>query len=317
MTMSRLWRTHLLLVLPCMALLCALPAQGAPIILGISNSGGGTIGSNLQSFGRGDLVLYDPATDTASLYFDEDGPSGFHRDGGNGETITAVHRVDGDSVLLSHQRRNYIGGIAGGPNELSNDPHDVFEIDQGANLATRVFSGRNQVFPPSIPNGFAANENVNGVSRAPNGNLIITTTDGAILGGLGFSQDDLVEVDLVAQTVSLYFDGTPGQPDGRGFLAAERIDAAHVMPSGNIVLSTDNTATLGGLTFERGDLIEYDPSTNMATMLLQGSSVFRDASGDVGAVLDIESVWVAPEPTSLLLLALGVGLIRRRRRQTA
>ena len=42
-------------------------------------------------------------------------------------------------------------------------------------------------------------------------------------------------------------------------ISSEQIDALHVRNNGNILLSTDTSATLGGLTFLDGDIVEYNP----------------------------------------------------------
>jgi hypothetical protein len=63
-----------------------------------------------------------------------------------------------------------------------------------------------------------------------------------------------------------------------------------VLASGNIVLST---TTLDGLTFGSGDLAEYNPGTNVAT-------VFLDSAAFSGAE-NIDAAHV-PEPSTGLFL---------------
>ena len=81
--------------------------------------------------------------------------------------------------------------------------------------------------------------------------MVLSTIDGATLGGVTFRDGDLVRYDDVTDTATLIFDED-------GFSANENIDALHVLANGNILLSTVNDATLGGLTFRDGDIVEYD-----------------------------------------------------------
>ena len=68
------------------------------------------------------------------------------------------------------------------------------------------------------------------------------------------------------------------------FASNENIDAAHQLPSGNLVLSTAVSAVLGQneLSFEKGDLIEFDPVTDTAS-LFSAHENFANVS-DIDAV---------------------------------
>jgi hypothetical protein len=46
------------------------------------------------------------------------------------------------------------------------------------------------------------------------------------------------------------------------------IDAFSILPSGSWLLSTDLDAILGGLAFENGDIVEYDPEADVATLYM-------------------------------------------------
>jgi hypothetical protein len=46
------------------------------------------------------------------------------------------------------------------------------------------------------------------------------------------------------------------------------IDAFSILPNGNWLLSTDLNATLGGLSFQNGDIVEYDPEADVATLYM-------------------------------------------------
>ncbi|MHC4286194.1 MAG: hypothetical protein ACYSWZ_24960 [Planctomycetota bacterium] len=105
--------------------------------------------------------------------------------------------------------------------------------------------------------------------------IILSTDNTETLGGLTFGKDDLIEYDDQTDTATLYLDGTL-------FGSAADIDTAHVLDTGNIVLSTVAGTTLGGLTFGKGDLVEYDPTTDTATLLLD-ENLFSSAQPNIDA----------------------------------
>ncbi len=87
--------------------------------------------------------------------------------------------------------------------------------------------------------------------------------------------------------------------DGSLFSGNANVDAAHILSSGNIVLSTTGGATLGGLSFTDGDLLEYNPTTDVSTLYFSEGLFSNNA--DIGAV----SITSMPEPATVALLGLG------------
>jgi hypothetical protein len=98
--------------------------------------------------------------------------------------------------------------------------------------------------------------------------------------GIDVDNGDLAAFNLDDETVSILF------REGL-FVGGANIDAAHVLENGNIILSTTGNATLGSnlLTFRNGDLIEYDPIEDIATLIFS-----EDA---FGSNEDINAIWVA------------------------
>jgi hypothetical protein len=98
---------------------------------------------------------------------------------------------------------------------------------------------------------------------------IISTDSDAILGGLSFTDIDLVRYDEVNDTASVFFNGslTTLNTD---------ITAVHVLANGHIVLSTKDSATLGGVSFDVGDLVDYDPVADTARLIFDGSTLFDE-----------------------------------------
>ena len=107
--------------------------------------------------------------------------------------------------------------------------------------------------------------------------LILSTEGAATLGGLSFTDKDLAEYDPVGDTATLYLDGV-------SVGVTQDIDAVHVLTNDRIVLSTINTTTLGGITFENEDLVEYDPVSDTAILRFDGSALFSDVDTDISAV---------------------------------
>ena len=107
--------------------------------------------------------------------------------------------------------------------------------------------------------------------------IILSTEDNATLGGLSFSDKDLAEYDPLTATATLYLDGA-------AVGITQDIDAVHVLANDRIVLSTIDTTTLGGITFEKEDLVEYDPVDDIATLRFDGSNLLSGGQTDISAV---------------------------------
>ena len=124
---------------------------------------------------------------------------------------------------------------------------------------------------------FSANEDIDAVSILSNGNIILSTTSDAILGGLNFSGSDLVEYNPLTDMAALLF-------DGRLLGKHKRTNAAHVRENGNIVLSTTGNASLGSIRFGKDDLVEYNPTTDSAWVIFEGANIFDKNNENVDAI---------------------------------
>ncbi len=259
-------RTRVLLFLIVMT-----AAAQASALSVISTATEATIGA--LTFQEDDLVSTTPAV----VFDGGPGPSGFSLT----ENIDAVHFLDNGNILLSTQNDATLGG-------LTFDESDLVEYNPGTNTATLFFDG-------SILFGGAAN--IDAVSILSSGNLVLSTVLTETLGGLTFEDGDLVEYNPGTDTGTLFFDEDL-------FSLTEDIDAVHVLSNGNIVLSTDNNATLGTLTFNEGQLVEYNPGTDIAALFVDNPTFTGPEN--------IDAVFV-PEPSTAVLLGLGLALVGRRR----
>ncbi len=156
-----------------------------------------------------------------------------------------------------------------GPAELAGlsfDDIDIVKFDASTSSASLVFEGAST----------SLDRDIDALHVLPNGNIVFSTKDDASLAGLNFSDDDLVEYDPVALTASMYFDGSLHFSN-----ADEDIISVHIRENGNLILSTENNAQLGGLSFSDRDLIEYNPTTMTASIFFDGdaTSLSQDITG--------------------------------------
>ncbi|MCH8922193.1 MAG: CotH kinase family protein, partial [Planctomycetes bacterium] len=98
-------------------------------------------------------------------------------------------------------------------------------------------------------------------------------------------------------------------------LIRENIDAAHILPGGNLLISTGGAAVMGegALTFGNGDLIEYDPATGQATVFFAENNflVFDPTSMTFipGGNEDIVAASINPSNGRLVLSTDGAALL--------
>ena len=108
--------------------------------------------------------------------------------------------------------------------------------------------------------------------------IILSTASGATLGGLTFRDGDLARYDTVTQTATLFFNEDL-------FTGDEQIDAFHLLDNGHLLLSTGGNAQLGGLSFGDGDVVDYDPLNDTATLLFAESLFSTNANVDAFQLL--------------------------------
>ena len=163
----------------------------------LSTVGTATIGGVASE--NEDLLDYDPVAGTATLLFD--GSALFT----SGSTdVSAVHVKDNGHLILSNEYSATLGGLAF-------EPNDLVVYDPMANTATMLLDG----------SAVGLVGWINAVHQTDDGHLVLSTELPATLGGLSFTEDDLVDYDPVADTATLYFDGAR-------FSAPEDLRAAHI-----------------------------------------------------------------------------------------
>ena len=180
------------------------------------------------------------------------------------------------NIIISSSGSEIIGG-------LHFRDGDLVEYDEVTNTASLLFS----------ETLFLNDEDIDAVTMLANGNIVFSTEEEETLAGLRFNDGDLIEYNPTTNMVSLFF--------SEGLFSYDTdIDAAHVLDNGNIVLSTQSDAKLGGLRFNDGDLVEYNPTTNFTRLLFSEGYFSEDE--------DIDAVSILPSG-NILLSTKGVAQI--------
>jgi len=141
-------------------------------------------------------------------------------------------------------------------------------------IARAEFASRETNNPPDAPKltiSYACECGVVCTAGGSFNTITLSTDSAAILGGLSFTDKDLVEYDPATDTASLFFDGS---------LTTLNVDitALHVLANGHLILAGKGNpdVTLGGLIFQAGDLVDYDPVADTATLIFDGDALFTD-----------------------------------------
>ncbi len=226
-----------------------------------TNSSGGQLGSPAMSLDYADLIKYTVSSKTAAMV--EALGSNFTR-GQN--QVNGAHIARDGAIFFSPE------GNAAATDGTAFGPDDILKYDPRTRVLTRFLDGDSH---------FSNNgEKIDALFLLDNGNIILSTSGAARLGGLTFEDEDLVEYNPASRTASLYFDGS------LHFTGDEDISGVHVIDSGRMLLSTESDAQLGGLSFKAGDIVLYTTTPHVG-------SVFFNGINEFGSVQNIDSITTA------------------------
>ena len=256
------------------AVVACLAAAGPAEALYLSTSNNATLGG--LSFRDGDVVFYDFATDTATLFFSEDAFA-------TNENVDAFSILANGNLVLSTTTSASLGGLSFGPG-------DLVEYDMSADTATLFFD-------QSL---FSDAADIDALSLLPDGTFLLSTAAGETLGGLSFRDGDVVLYNPLLDVATLFFSEDH-------FSQNENVDGVSLFSDSSLLLSTANSATLGGITFGDGDVVRYDPFLDIAEIFFAESLI--TGSGNIDAAF-------VPEPSSGALVALGLSLLAARGRSS-
>ena len=277
-------------------------ANAVPIIF--STTADVTI--NGTTFHRGDLVRVDDPGDpehTASLYLSV---FGSERD------LDAVYvRTDGKIIVSFDGSNPYtLGGLTFRYGDLAlydstNHTASLYLKGNINTAGTDSFGNTDSIF--RIGSGTVTSENIDAFDILPNGHLLISThgtnswLDKAGGGVLEFANEDLVEYDPIAKVATgIWFKGDDY------FDTEENLKAIGLLSTTQILLTTELSVTIGGVTYQKNDIIQMDLDTGSASLFMDHTKL---PSGTYG----INAIHVIPEPATIGLLGLGIlGLLRKR-----
>jgi hypothetical protein len=139
------------------------------------------------------------------------------------------------------------------------------------------------------------------------GDLLLSFNGTVALGNVTADDEDLLQLASTqpADWV-LFFDGSAeGVPAGADLDAADLVDA-----SGHLALSFDVSGSVGGLTFDDEDILEFAPQTDAWSKRYDGSTAHAAlAAADVDAVF-------APEPAAVAAAIAALAALTLRSKET-
>lgn len=112
--------------------------------------------------------------------------------------------------------------------------------------------------------GLPASAMTDAIAVLGNGNLLLSFDTTVTVGGVTVKPSDLVSFN--GSTWSTFFDGKEA-----GVASGLNLDGAQLMPSGRLLLSFDGSGTIGGITFDDEDILEYDTASGVWEMAYEGS----------------------------------------------
>ncbi|MDP3517511.1 MAG: hypothetical protein Q8S94_10135, partial [Pseudohongiella sp.] len=159
-------------------------------LLSVSTPGDQTTIGGLSNFSNDDLIIYDPSTDIATMFFDDSAVNGDRID-----DINAVHLLKNGHIIMSANGNSTIG-----TNNLVFDPWDLVRYDPILGTASLFLDGE-AVFGVNYQdvniNGLYVMDDCAANNNSLNCSVVFTTTDGGELpavggGTLTFTASDLV-----------------------------------------------------------------------------------------------------------------------------
>ncbi|MEM6561407.1 MAG: PEP-CTERM sorting domain-containing protein [Planctomycetota bacterium] len=103
--------------------------------------------------------------------------------------------------------------------------------------------------------------------------LSVADNTGNELGGLPFTDLDAVSYNTATGVSAPFFS-----------IAAGDLDAFHLLPSGNVLVSSLFNGNFNGTIFDDGDIVEIDPDLLTVTTVFSSDDVFSSTFEDISAV---------------------------------
>ncbi len=236
-----------------------------------------------------DVVTYDGATYSLSVDGSDIGiPAG--------ADVDALAILPNGDMLLSFQNETIIPGLIGGPNGDVVDDSDLVTL-AATQLGETTAGTVSFYFDGSDVSLTANGEDIDAVAVLDDGDLLISTVGNPGVGVSGARDEDLLRFTptaLGANTAgswAMYFDGS----DVGLTVNAEDVDSVTILPGGDLLLSTNNTFVVPGLTGEDEDAIRFTP-TSLGGNTAGTFTMYFDGSAN-GFTQDMGGLDVSPLPT--------------------
>jgi Cadherin-like len=215
----------------------------------VSLNGNGTVGG--ISFSDEDILAFNTATQTWSMYFDGS-------DVGLGSfDVEAFHITSNGSILLALNNATTLPGAG------SVDDSDIVSFtptSTGNNTA-----GTFQLYFDGSDVGLTTNsEEIDAIALTPDGRLVISTNDSFSVTGVSGNDEDLIVFNstslgsTTSGTWSMYFDGSDVSLNQS---SNEDVDGAWIHSNGEIYLSTLGSFSVTGLNGDGNDIFRFTPSS--------------------------------------------------------
>lgn len=194
------------------------------------------------------------------------------------ENIDAAAMLDNGHIVLSTTSKARLGGRTFRNGTLIN--YDPVTDTAKVLLAESVFGH---------------NENIDAVHILGDGDILLSTSSKSRIGGRRFRDGDIIRYDPTTGKATRFFNERLFYKNGKKGRRRVDIDGLHVLPNGNLLLSTRGRATLGGLRFRSGDVVEYDMATGQASLAYSNG-------------LNIDAI-ALPTPATITLLGFGAAIL--------
>jgi hypothetical protein len=126
---------------------------------------------------------------------------------------------------------------------------------------------------------FGLNVDIDAVEILPNGHLLLSLRRDDVIGGTLFRDGDILEYDSAAGSFSLFM--------SESVVGGVDVDAFAIRPgTGHYLLSTRDAAAIGNLTFNDDAVVDYNPATGAAFVVLELDSRTSGGGSNVDAIID-------------------------------
>lgn len=227
----------------------------------------------------GDVVSNTASVDSGLYNFDVNSANDVDTD----ISVIVAHPVSSsEKFLLSVSSLLGVTTIGSGSGELVDfENDDLIIFDPVLDEATMFFDNSDL--------GYGVDD-INAVHLLPNGQIILSANAASTIGSpvQAFDKHDLVIYDPISLEASIFFDGS--------IMVATlpatdvNIDAVYVLDNSDIVFSTTEGASIGGVFWLDSDLVLWDGAT--ASIYLEGAD--PDVFG--ASIVQVDAVYIHADP---------------------